>query len=128
MTSVFELDCNAGRHNARWAGVQEHHARHRSAPASTRSLSRAPPRVQFFTWLLLRQHINCRTNLKQKNIMKDAQCELCHDGDEDCDHLLFRYPFARQAWAAVGIDADHYNAADLWKIRAPQPVQAHQAN
>ena len=40
--------------------------------------NRAPPRIQFFAWLLVQEKIQCKTNLLLKNIVDDARCELCN--------------------------------------------------
>ncbi|TVU08333.1 hypothetical protein EJB05_41734, partial [Eragrostis curvula] len=51
--------------------------------------NRAPPRVQFFGWLLVQERIQCKTNLLQKTIVDDAKCEVCSSADETSDHLIF---------------------------------------
>lgn len=38
----------------------------------------APPRVQFFAWLLLHGRVQCRANLHKRSIVEDATCELCN--------------------------------------------------
>ncbi|RLN27672.1 hypothetical protein C2845_PM05G02270 [Panicum miliaceum] len=66
--------------------------------------NRAPPRTQFFTWLLVQERIQCRVNLLMKNIILDATCEVCQEAPEDCDHLVFRCPFSAAVWATLGVD------------------------
>ena len=75
--------------------------------------NRALPRVQFFAWLLKRQRLNCRTNLREKNMLDDTSCELCASGEEDCHHLILSCPFANQAWQALGMDATLGDVAKL---------------
>jgi hypothetical protein len=60
--------------------------------------SRAPPRVQFFTWLLMHGRLQCRANLLRKKIVDDATCELCAEAAETVDHLLLHCPFAASFW------------------------------
>jgi hypothetical protein len=42
----------------------------------------APPRVKFFAWLLVQNRIQCKTNLRKKNILDDDTCELCNNGSD----------------------------------------------
>ena len=64
--------------------------------------SRAPPRVQFFTWLLLHGSLQCKTNLFEKNIV-DVTCDLCtgHLGlwSICCSSAPFQRPFG-SVWAS----------------------------
>jgi len=84
--------------------------------------NRAPPRVQFFAWLLTRQRLNCRTNLRGKNLLDDTSCELCASGEEDCHHLILSCPFANQAWQALGMDATLGDVAKLWALPRPATI------
>lgn len=65
--------------------------------------SRAPPRVQFFMWLLCHNRIQCRTNLLKKRIVSDAICEICSEAEETAEHIIFHCNIARNFWAAMGI-------------------------
>jgi len=58
-----------------------------------------PPQVQFFVWLLVQERIQCRANLLKKNVVQDVTCEVCRGDVEDCDHLIFKCPFASSVWA-----------------------------
>jgi hypothetical protein len=62
----------------------------------------APPRVRFFGWLLSRDRIQSKVNLKIKAVVVDATCELCNAGDETSQHIMFDCPFARVFWLALG--------------------------
>ena len=84
--------------------------------------NRAPPRVQFFAWLLTRQRLNCRTNLRGKNLLDDTSCKLCASGDEDYHHLILSCPFANQAWQALGMDATLGDVAKLWALPRPATI------
>ncbi|CAN6371657.1 unnamed protein product [Urochloa humidicola] len=86
--------------------------------------NRAPPRVQFFAWLLVQERIQCRANLMKKNIVDDAKCELCNHEAETCDHIIFTYPFARQAWGILGVDISTANVRVLWELPHPATVPA----
>ncbi|CAN6345376.1 unnamed protein product [Urochloa humidicola] len=85
--------------------------------------NRAPPRVQFFAWLLVQERIQCRTNLLKKHIVQDASCELCSQA-EDPDHIIFRCSFANQAWTKLGIDPSECTVRALWTVPRPTIVPA----
>ncbi|CAN6233698.1 unnamed protein product [Urochloa humidicola] len=89
--------------------------------------NKAPPRVQFFAWLLVQERIQCRTNLLKKNIVPDASCELCSQ-PEDPDHIIFQCPFASQVWATVGIDPSDCRVRTLWTVPRPTTVPAKHYN
>ena len=61
--------------------------------------SRAPPRVQYFTWLLLHGSLQCKANLFQKKIVDDVTCDLCmgHLRLQSicCSSAPFQRPFGR---------------------------------
>lgn len=86
--------------------------------------NRGPPRVQFFVWLLVQGRIQFRANLVMKNILEDASCELCGQV-EDCDHIVFRCPFAASIWSSLGADTTSSFVQSLRTIhrRAMVPAQ-----
>ncbi|RLM73993.1 uncharacterized protein C2845_PM15G16920 [Panicum miliaceum] len=47
------------------------------SPISTFWRSCAPPRVQFFAWLLVHERIQCKANLARRRILSGNTCELC---------------------------------------------------
>jgi hypothetical protein len=58
--------------------------------------SHAPPRVQFFVWLLMHDRIQCRTILFRKTIIDSPVCEICNLGDETSTHVVFGCRFAEE--------------------------------
>jgi len=64
----------------------------------------APPRVQFFAWLLVHERIQCKANLARRKILPDDTCELCGRRPETVVHLLFFCDFAASFWRALGFD------------------------
>ena len=56
----------------------------------------APPRVRFFAWLLVQEKIQCKTNLRFKNVVDDAECEVCRVAVESPDHLILHCTIATQ--------------------------------
>jgi len=58
----------------------------------------APPRVQLFMWLLLHRRIQCRTVVLTKHIVQDAICEICHEAEENPDHIIKGCTLGRQIW------------------------------
>jgi hypothetical protein len=81
--------------------------------------NRAPPRVQFFAWLLVQGRVQCRANLLVKNIVDDSSCELCWGAAEDSDHIILRCPFALQVWTTLSIDMVSIDVSHIWD--APRP-------
>ena len=80
----------------------------------------APPRVRFFAWLLLQNRIQCKVNLEKKGILTDATCDLCKKNDEDANHIVLRYDFARQFWARIGWQMEQVNSVEnLWSTKPP---------
>ena len=71
-------------------------------------INHTPPRVRFFAWLLVQGKIQCKTNLLLKNIVDDAECELCHMDVESPDHLILHCPTATQFWTVLGITIPPY--------------------
>jgi hypothetical protein len=88
--------------------------------------SAALPHVQFFGWLLSRDKIQSKTNLKAKTIILDATCELCDAAEETTQHIIFECPPARSFWVSLGfrIPAGH-RVADLHLLPRPPAVQAN---
>jgi len=64
--------------------------------------SRAPTRVRFFGWLLMRGRLQCRANLYYKHVLDDDICELCRQQPETSDHLIFHCTVAKEFWNHLG--------------------------
>ncbi|KAJ1278509.1 hypothetical protein BS78_04G085000 [Paspalum vaginatum] len=77
--------------------------------------NKAPPKVQYFGWLLVQQRIKCRYNLKRKNIVDDDVCPVCRGGVETSNHLILQCPFAKHIWARLHIDTADHNVSSLWE-------------
>lgn len=71
-----------------------------------------PSRVKFFAWLLVRCWINTCDVILRKTIfdLAGAGCPVCSMELVDADHLMFRCPFAREFWRAVGVGEPATNA------------------
>lgn len=91
--------------------------------------SRAPPRVCFFGWLLLKERIQCRANLHRKNILDDDICELCRQNPETVDHLIFHCSVAAQFWNHVRCQGMPLPAIpELWNMPRPAAVPPQHFN
>jgi len=87
--------------------------------------NRAPPRVQFFAWLLVRERIQSRENLKRRKVLEDAACEICASADETAAHIMFECEFAKSFWAALHIDLPSLiTTAKLSELVPPQHIPA----
>jgi hypothetical protein len=93
--------------------------------------NRAPPRVQFFTWLLVQNKIQSRHNLQRKRAIVQADCELCRHDDETADHIMFGCPTAVAFWERLGVaSASVFSASvlELWNMPLPPLIpQRHRA-
>lgn len=65
--------------------------------------NRAPPRVQFFGWLVSKDRLQCKENLLRKKIVDSATCDCCRAEAETTAHVLFHCLFAKQFWNWIGI-------------------------
>jgi hypothetical protein len=63
--------------------------------------NKAPPRVQFFTWLLIQGRVQCKANLLKKHVVQEASCEVCGAAEETATHIIFQYPFAQGFWQTL---------------------------
>jgi len=59
--------------------------------------NRAPPRVQFFAWLLAREH------LLKKHVLTSATCEVCGRLEETAAHIMFGCDFAVSFWESIRV-------------------------
>ena len=85
--------------------------------------NRAPPRVQFFVWLLMQRRIQSRSNLLKKSIITDDTCELCKDHPETVDHIVFHCPVAAAFWRQVGFELNaHATVEALQSLTASSPA------
>jgi len=66
--------------------------------------NRAPPRVQFFSWLLVQERIQSREHLKRKHVVTDAVCEVCNHAEETAAHIIFHCAFAASFWEAIHVE------------------------
>jgi hypothetical protein len=64
----------------------------------------APPRVQFFAWLLSRSRIPSRSELFKKHVLEasGALCPICDHPEETASHIVFACPFAVRFWDVIG--------------------------
>ena len=73
-----------------------------AGPVTTFWKCSAPPRVQFFAWLLQRDRIQCKTNLLRRHVLVDDICDLCGQAPETASHLIFHCQFASMFWRSIG--------------------------
>lgn len=85
----------------------------------------APPRIQFFGWLLMQERIQCRVNLAKKNILTNSSCALCGQ-EESCDHIILHCSFASQVWSSLGFQTADATVKLLWNVARPATVPKRQ--
>jgi hypothetical protein len=59
-----------------------------------------PPRVQFFTWMVINNRIMTRDNLKKRNLNKPETCVFC-SCNESVQHLFFDCIVAKLVWNEI---------------------------
>ncbi|OEL36249.1 hypothetical protein BAE44_0002732 [Dichanthelium oligosanthes] len=84
--------------------------------------NRAPPRVQFFGWLLVQERIQCKASLEKKGIVEDATWDICRRTAETADHLISQCSFVRQFWNMLKLDATSMKVAQIWQTARPDNV------
>ena len=85
--------------------------------------SRAPPRVQFFGWLVNRSRLQCRANLARRKIVPDDRCEVCGESTETTAHILLQCEFAARFWEELGMDISSSDTDSvLLRISRPQAM------
>lgn len=88
----------------------------------------APPKVQFFGWLLVQHKIKCRRNLYRKNIVDIETCPICLECPETANHLILECSFSRQIWANLSIGTEGHDVASLWLLPRPAPIPSAHYN
>ncbi|CAN6315288.1 unnamed protein product [Urochloa humidicola] len=74
-----------------------------SSPASSFIwANHAPPRARFFAWLLTGDRIQSRANLRRNTVVDNDICELCNNGSETANHIMFECPEASSFWQSLG--------------------------
>ena len=69
--------------------------------------SRCIPRIKFFAWLVLVDHLNTKKVLTRRHIHvhNDDLCVLCNTrAEETIDHIFFDCPFSRSCWNSMNIN------------------------
>jgi hypothetical protein len=79
--------------------------------------NKAPPRVKFFTWLLSKGRIQCKTNLIKKRIVDNNICDICQQVEETPEHIIFGCSAVRQFWEAIQI-----RTQQDWSIQKLQEI------
>jgi len=90
----------------------------------------APPRVQLFTWLLIKGRIQCRANLYKKHVVDKPACLSCGAAEETPQHIIFHCPKAIEFWAVLGVPLPQTGAAtrDIPVLLKINSVPAKQHN
>jgi len=60
-----------------------------------------PPKVKFFFWLALRKRLWTAERRWRHGLQQHADCLLCGQEDETCDHLLVACVFSREIWYRI---------------------------
>jgi hypothetical protein len=64
--------------------------------------SKLPQKIKNFIWLVVRNKILTKDNLKNRNWKGSQECFFC-GGDESIDHLFFHCPIARYVWRVIQV-------------------------
>jgi hypothetical protein len=88
-------------------------------------LYKAPPKVQFFMWLLIHGRIQCKTNLLRKRVVDNPICEVCNQMPESTDNIIAECEFATEVWLMLGIIFQNGNtgvASAIHETAAPSHI------
>ena len=83
------------------------------------------PAARLFLHLatLSQERIQCKSNLLRKHIVPDATCDICSDGAETAQHLVFSCSFAKRFWNAIGVNLSMtVDVTALWDMPTPAGV------
>jgi hypothetical protein len=64
--------------------------------------SKLPQKIKIFIWLVVRNKILTKDNLKKRNRKGSQECCFC-GGDESINHLFFHYPITRYVWRVIQV-------------------------
>lgn len=88
--------------------------------------NRAPPRVQFFAWLLVRDRIQSREHLQRKHVLPDATCEACNRAEETAAHIMLECDFAASFPGAIRVVLlPHMTTKQLHLLHPPEHIPAN---
>lgn len=63
------------------------------------------PKVKTFIWLLNHNRLPSCHFLNSINIITNATCHYCQDGDETLQHIFLKCPNAKTYWASIGLQS-----------------------
>ncbi|CAO2199523.1 unnamed protein product [Urochloa humidicola] len=85
----------------------------------------APPRVQFFGWLLTRDRIQSRSQFFKRHAVSESLCEVCGQAEEIASHIMFRCQYAQDLWARLGVTLPaSVSSTNLGAISRPDHIPA----
>ncbi|EEE67720.1 hypothetical protein OsJ_25400 [Oryza sativa Japonica Group] len=88
--------------------------------------NKAPPRVQFFAWLLAKDRLPMRVNLKKKNITPSDVCEICKIAPETAEHLFLHCSVAKAFWDLTHANPNIPSMKALNLIQPPSCIPSEQ--
>lgn len=84
--------------------------------------NKAPLKIQFFAWLLVRDRLPTKKNLHKKTIVPSPECDLCHLTEETASHLCLHCPVSLQFWASLGITLNILSIASVSTLTPPSSI------
>ncbi|KAK9021559.1 hypothetical protein V6N11_011542 [Hibiscus sabdariffa] len=62
---------------------------------------RGLPKIKFFMWLACKGKLMTNVERQRRHLTQDAQCPVCHAGEEDIDHILRHCGVALSVWSIL---------------------------
>ncbi|KAK9002005.1 hypothetical protein V6N11_024698 [Hibiscus sabdariffa] len=62
---------------------------------------RGLPKIKFFMWLACKGKLMTNVERRRRHLTQDAQCPVCHAGEEDVDHILHHCGVALSVWSIL---------------------------
>jgi zinc-binding in reverse transcriptase len=88
--------------------------------------TKMPLKIQFFLWLVKRNKILTKVNLKKKGWLDSTQCVFC-SAEESSDHLSVTCPFINFIWQWIArhnfFNFQGTNLHDLWNLDFNIPLK-----
>lgn len=66
-----------------------------------------PHKIKVFMWLMTKNKILTKSNLRKRGWKGSVQCQFCHEL-ESTNHLFLLCPFTQQIWFWMGLSQQYY--------------------
>jgi hypothetical protein len=87
--------------------------------------TRVPNKVKVFAWLYFKNRLSTRSNLHDKHVLDDDQCQRCGRAVENRHHTFFLCSLSSEVWRKTGLEgAASTTDEDIWNYATPPNLDA----